>query len=210
MFAGFIKFLAKELYDMGKETGGGILAHYIYDIRPDGSRVIKPTVVEQFAPRLAKTKDHDAQWALILDGIPDAHEKALEEHFFPSLGPNQRAQFIMKIVEMGKGQGNEQKAHNFLIRMAETGDPNAMKDMALARRYIKPNESDYLVVKLGNALGRTIDSMGDLTAALAEGLSKVRTIIANDLAQASQGLNELFDRIQSDINNINNQNQGGN
>ena len=86
--------------------GGTLLAHII--VEKEGRKVINPAIIRTAAPHFSKDQADEAEFARILQRIPDEGErKAIREKWLPSIGKQQVADFILSTAEMTVGQSDK-------------------------------------------------------------------------------------------------------
>jgi|GEM_PF-3725203 hypothetical protein len=99
-----------RLWELGSDTMGGIIAHFITEKRDDRDQIVlgtdgKPIKVLNMdkirteAPHFAKTAEDEAEFIAIKNDLSPALRKSLED-WLPTLGHHQRDDIVLTIAEM--------------------------------------------------------------------------------------------------------------
>src|SRR3989344_2944575 len=141
------------IFEIASSLAGAIGAHWV--VQKEGKKELTPEAkkfIRMEAPHFAKNQADEARFAQVIADLPTNQNKDLLEVWLPTLGQNQKADFILTVAEMtaeaeaGKS-ANWERAITLLGRLARIPDNARRTTWAASMRFIKPREDDYLLVK---------------------------------------------------------------
>lgn len=182
------------IFEIASSLAGAIGAHWV--VQKEGKKELTPEAkkfIRMEAPHFAKNQADEARFAQVIADLPTNQNKDLLEVWLPTLGQNQKADFILTVAEMtaeaeaGKS-ANWERAITLLGRLARIPDNARRTTWAASMRFIKPREDDYLLVKLKN---------GSLNAASALGRGFSEAVDTLEREAAASGLCDFTTRTRN-------------
>lgn len=129
-----------EIWSVGKDFAGSLAAHAFFQ-EGNKAKGLRPEVIQVVAPHFAKKQADEARFAAVMMKVNPCFMPALIA-FLASLGPNQRAHFILTVAEMTVS-AKEEDAVNFLSLIGDAVDDSERVKIAVAHRFIRERENQY-------------------------------------------------------------------